>query len=117
MMAVDMADEAITTLRQCLNEDRLLCRLSQSIAQPTHRRIKAVLEINKGIVRPEPCPKLLPAYHVARPFQQRRQDFKRLLLDPYLKSIFAKLTGAHIHLKDTKLDHRRLTDFLHGWRQ
>ena len=58
--------------------------------------MEAVVEINKGIFRPQAFAKLFAGNHLAGLFEQDRENLERLLLQPDLPAVLVKLASAQI---------------------
>ncbi|HET6175281.1 MAG TPA: hypothetical protein VFE61_00010 [Candidatus Sulfotelmatobacter sp.] len=51
--AVDRSNETIPTSSECLNEYRGISGIAQRVAQSFDGRIEAMIEVDKGVRRPE----------------------------------------------------------------
>jgi hypothetical protein len=73
-------DETIAPARERLNQRTLRSRVAESFTQLGNRFVQAVIEIDKGIRRPELASQLLPGHQLSRAFKQNPKHLKRLLL-------------------------------------
>ncbi len=80
--AVDGGDEAVSPPGQGFDEARARCGIAQRLADLVHRGIQAVIEIDKGVGRPDLFAQLIARDHFTGILEQRREDLKRLLLKP-----------------------------------
>jgi hypothetical protein len=96
--------EAVSTSRDGLNEDGPLRRFAQSVAQPLDGGIQTMIEVNKGVRRPEFVAQFLSSNQLSRPFQERRQYLKGLFLQFYLLSPLAQFPGVEIDLEGAEAD-------------
>ena len=51
--------------------------------------VQAVIEVDKGIGRPQLLANFFPGNHVARPLEQQRQYLEGLFLESYAPAAFA----------------------------
>jgi hypothetical protein len=58
-----------------------------------------MIEVDKGVGRPEFAAQFLSGNQVSWAFKQRRQYLQRLFLEFYLLTPLAELTGVEIHLE------------------
>jgi len=91
--AIHWRNKFVAPPRYGFDESRLFGGIAEGFSQPVHRRIEAMLEIDKGVARPEPAMQLLPTDQVSRLFQQNGQDLKRLALQPDFRAVAVKLPG------------------------
>jgi len=91
---VHRCNEAIPAPGNRLNEEGILGRIAEGIAQLIDRGIQAVVVIDKCIFRPEPLPQLFARHQVAGPLDEMQKDFKRLALQARaLLALFAQFAG------------------------
>jgi hypothetical protein len=100
----NIANEAIPSPSDCLNEDWSLCGFAERIAQPLDGSIQAVIEIDESVLRSEFAAQFLSAHHFSRSFKQRRQDLQWLFLELYLLPPLAQFAGVKIDLECTETD-------------
>jgi len=58
-----------------------------------------VIEVNEGVCWPEFVAQLFSSNHFSRPFKQRRQHLKWLLLELYPLTALAQFPGVEIDLE------------------
>jgi len=73
-------DPSVAAPRHRLDKPRRPGVVAKYGAQPLHRGVQAVLEIDERAVRPEPTPQLVPCDQRAGTGKQEPHDLKRLLL-------------------------------------
>jgi hypothetical protein len=61
-----------------------------------------VIEIDKGVGRPDFFPQLVAGDDLAGILQQRREDLKGLFLEPDASAVFAQLSGSQVNFKNAK---------------
>jgi hypothetical protein len=69
--------------------------------------VKAMVEIDKGVGRPDFYPKLFAGHEIAGTLQQRRKHTQGLALQAQLYTAFPEFTGAQIQLKNVETQHAR----------
>ena len=74
-------------------------------AQPIDGGVDAVIDVHKSFRRPKLLPELLPGDDLARMFQQKFQNLKRLLLELELHPLFAQLASLQIGFESAKTQH------------
>ena len=109
--ALQRPDEAIAEAGQRLDEPRLGGIVAEHRPQPLHDRVDAVLEVDRGAVRPQPLPDVLARHHVAGPIEHQRQELERLLLQAHRVGAAPHLAQAHVDGDATEL-HDRTGDFV-----
>ena len=100
-------DEAVAPPRQGLDIDRLFRRFTQCVAQSFDSRIDAVIELDDGVVRPEPLPDVLAQHHLARVIEQHEQDLEGLVLKANADSVFAQFGRSNVQLEGSKTQKSR----------
>jgi hypothetical protein len=102
--AVDWSDETISTSSERFDEHWSVRRFAQRIAQPLDSCIQAVIEVNEGILRPEPAPQFVSGNNFPWSFKQSGQHLERLFLELYFLASVAQFSALEIHLEPTKAD-------------
>jgi len=108
--AVTVADffdpgyEAISTPRQCLDVARRVGIVVEHLAQLLDMRVQAVLEVNKGILRPEMTPEFLAGHQLAGPVEEKRKHSDRLALDLELQAAFPELGRPLVEFEGCKTE-------------
>jgi hypothetical protein len=95
-------DKSVPTSRQGLDVAWRLGRITQGFAKARNGVVKAMVEIDKGVGRPDFYPKLFAGHEIAGTLQQRRKHTQGLALQAQLYTAFPELTGAQIQLKMSK---------------
>ena len=94
--------EAIADLGQSLDEFRSLSRVFKCLPQFPHRSVETVLEIDKGIFRPQGGTHLLAAHHLSVGNQKKAKHLKGLTLDRTLSPDLWSLPLAQIDVESVK---------------
>jgi hypothetical protein len=63
-----------------------------------------MLEVNKGVVRPQLVPQLLASHELARPVEKQLKNSKGLPLKIRSRAGFSQLAGAGIQLEHAESD-------------
>ena len=100
------SDEPVAAARQRLNEPRHIGRIPERIAQPAHRGIQPVFEIDECLRRPQSLPQLLPGDEFAGTIQQRLENLKRLLGQIDADAGLPQFARANVQLECAKTDER-----------
>lgn len=72
--------EAISAPSQGFDEARIGSGIAQYLAEFVNDGVEAVVEVNEGIAGPELLPQFFARHHLARAFEQDKEDLKWLLL-------------------------------------
>src|SRR5438445_3273906 len=72
----DRRQKAISPAGHGFDESGVFGRVAQRIPQPSDCGVDAVLEINKGVIGPQPPAQFFPRHHLARTLQQCQKDCK-----------------------------------------
>ena len=105
-VAFERADEAVADAGQRLDEPRLRRVVAEDGPQPLHDRVDAVLEVDRGAVRPQPLADVLAGDDVARAIEHQREELERLLLQPHGVGAAPHLAQAHVDLDAAELHDR-----------
>jgi hypothetical protein len=73
--------------------------IADGLPQLLDSAVQTVVEINKGVLRPQESPELFPGYEFSGAIQQDGQDLQRLILNADAHSRLAQLTSAEVNLK------------------
>ena len=73
---VDDSNEAIAVTGKRLDEARFVGRILQRIAQPLHRVVQALLEVNESVCRPDLLLQFVAGNDLARMLQQHLQNLQ-----------------------------------------
>jgi hypothetical protein len=80
-----------------------LSGIVQGLAEFADRCPQAVIEINeRAALRPQSAPKLLARHHLARAFEQKGQNLKRLVLNLDSELVLSKFPGPEVGFKSAK---------------
>ena len=79
LRAVDGHEQSIAPARHCLDEARRRRRILERLAEPAHRRIQAVIEVDEGAVRPQALAEFLARDQPAGVFEERGQEHEGLV--------------------------------------
>jgi hypothetical protein len=63
-----------------------------------------MLEVDKGVSRPQPVPQFAARHEFARPLQKGRQQVKRLILEVQPDAGLSQLAGADVQLEGIEPD-------------
>ncbi len=91
---------------QRLDKSRIVRIIAECGAQPLHRGVEAVLEIYEGPLGPQPFAQFFPRDDVAGPLEHDRQNFERLVLQPYANAALAQLARAQIDFEYAEFPER-----------
>src|ERR1700724_772 len=95
-------DESISPAWQCLYKTWAVRGVAEGFAQPHHGIVEAMIEVAKGVTRPETIPQVFPGDEVSRFFQEHREDLKGLLGELETQTVFAQFAGSQIRFEHTK---------------
>src|SRR5262249_14744724 len=96
---LDDADELIAAPRNRFDELRLLGIIPEHGAQPLHRGVQPVLEVDEGAVGPEALPQFVPQKNLARLLEQQREELEGLIGQSKARAVFAKLAASYMELE------------------
>jgi hypothetical protein len=96
------SNELVSTAWQRLDVARGLGRIAERVANARNCVVKAVVEIDEGVSRPDFSPKFFASHNLAGTLQQRGQHQQGLALQAQLYAAFTQLSGAEIQLKMSK---------------
>src|SRR4029077_19917841 len=77
-------------------------RISEGVPQSLDGSVKAAVEIDEGIRRPQPVAKVFPRNDFAGVLHKHTQNLERLFLQLQLDPTLAHLAGPNIDLQDSK---------------
>ena len=86
---------------QGFNKARIICRISQRLANLVDGRVDAVIEVDEGILGPEFLVQLFTGHDFSRILQQYGQHLKGLSPELDLQSVFAQFAGAEVDFERT----------------
>ena len=89
---LNLRDESVPAARQRFDEPRILSRIVERFAQLPNGVVHADVEIDEGVGRPEPLPKLFARHQFASALEQHTQNVKGLVRKPDLEALPAQLT-------------------------
>src|SRR5215469_15581761 len=98
---------AVSLPRYSFDVARAGCRISQRLPKCVNRFVQAVLEVYKGVRRPQLLADFFASASSRRVLQQERQNFARLRGQFDLQAKFSKLTDLRIEFKRSKPNGRR----------
>ena len=112
-------DEPVAPPRHRLDKAGRVGRVAQRVAQPFHRGVQSVFEVDEGIIGPEALAEFFARDKLARLFEQHREQLQRLLLKAETCARLSQLARAQIEFEDAKPDEPmcRCRGFEHGNRQ
>ena len=99
------SDKPITPALQSFNKNRILGRIRESFPQPPNCCVQTVVEINKGVLRPESATELLAGHNLSRALQKDGQDLKWLRLEFEPAPLLSKLARTQIRFEQSESDH------------
>ena len=102
--AIDCPDETISATRHSFNEAGGFRRIAKRFTQTVDRRIHSVVEVHKGVRRPQLLAKLFARNHFTGSLQQHAENFEWLPVELNSHPALAELTGAQVYLKHSKSD-------------
>ena len=87
---------------QRLHEPRIIRVVAERGTQPFDGGVQAVLEIDERPCRPQTLAKLFTRHDFARMLQHQRENFERLILQPYPDPTLTEFARAQIDLEGAK---------------
>jgi hypothetical protein len=81
----------------------MLCGIAKGLAEFVHRSIQPVVEVDKGVARPQPHSQLLTGDQLAGLANEDRKNFERLACEPDARAVFSDLMGMQVDDKSPKL--------------
>ena len=99
---INRSDKAVSTAGQRFDKTRARCGIAQRLPNLVDRRIQAVVEIDKGVGRPDLLPQIVAGDHPSGIFKQRGQDLERLFLQPDSGAILAQFAGRQVDFEDAE---------------
>lgn len=105
-MALDRANEAITTAGDGFDVTRIVSGIAQGSAELVNCGVKTVFEIDKGIVAPDLLTKFVTGDDLARTFEKEQENLKWLSGQTYTSAALEQLICVCVHLKGSKGDSR-----------
>jgi hypothetical protein len=108
-------DEAVAATRNSFYKARTFGGVAKSLADFVDPFIEPVVEIDKGVLRPEFFPKFLASYDLAGVLKQHRQELEGLFLKANSQAVPAQFASAKIQLENAKPERpAKLMSFFHG---
>ena len=104
--SLDLADEAVATLRQRLDIARCIGFVAERLAQFLDRRVQAVVEINERVGGPEALANLLAGDQLAGLLQQDFENLDRLALQLQPDAILTELSALRVELEGAETENR-----------
>ena len=77
-------------------------RIAQSLAEFVDRLVDTLVEVDEGVVRPQPGAQFFPGDQFAGSVDQRTQDIERLALQLDAGPVFADFPGNEIDVEHTE---------------
>ena len=102
MNGLDRSDEAVGTTGNCFDEPWRVGIAAERGAEPLHRGIQVVLEVDERVVRPQLVAERLARDNLARPLHEQREDALRLVLQPDPRARFSQFAGGPIELEEAE---------------
>ena len=75
-----------------------------------------MVEVDEGLGSPQPVPKLFPSDDLTRPFEQHRENLKRLFRKSELHAVLSQLAGSNIDLEYAETEADGTAGLWHEWR-
>ena len=98
----DGRDEAVAATRQGFDEPGAVGGIAERRPQLRDGDVEAPLEVDEGLITPQPSPQFVTRHELARMLNEYRQQLKRLVLEPDLDALFPKLASSKSALKTPK---------------
>ncbi len=95
-------NQPIAAARQGFDESRSLGRVSKRFAQPLHRRVHSVLEVDECVVLPEALTQFLAGDQLTGSRHQALEHLEGLLLEPHTHAGLSQLADAEVQLERAK---------------
>jgi len=101
---LDRGNEPIATSRQSLNKARILRLIAERLTYLVDCPVKALIEVDKGVVGPDPLLQFLPGDQLSGFFQQRPQHLEGLVRNFQADPMLPHLPSAEIHFENAETD-------------
>jgi len=98
-------NETIAATGECLYKTGIICVVAQGVTQLLDRNVKASVELDESILRPELIPQFLAGHDLARPLQQQNQHAEGLILQGHVLTLSNELSRIWISLKQAETKH------------
>src|SRR5262249_7466091 len=89
-----IGEETVAPPSDSLHEPGARRRIAERLPNPVDGFVHSVVEIDEGVGGPQAITKLVPGHGLARPFEQHRQNLKRLLLKSQPHALLPQLAGT-----------------------
>src|SRR5215472_10245282 len=99
---LNRSNEAIAPPGKCLHKSGIFSRIPQSLSQPIHSAIQALVEIHKRIGGPELLLQFLSCDHSSRVLDQDGEYLERLALEGRPVSVSSEFGGLQVELEFAK---------------
>lgn len=86
-------NETVAAFWDGFHETRILGRVPENFAQLHHTIIEAMVEVDKGISRPQPVAQFVAGNCLARLFEEHCQNLEWLFGKPDAKAMLTKFAG------------------------
>jgi hypothetical protein len=83
-------DETVTAFWDGFHEARILGRVPESLSQLHHTIIEAVIEVDKGVARPQAVAQFVAGNYLTWLFEEHGQNLEGLFGKPDAKAILTK---------------------------
>jgi hypothetical protein len=100
----DGGDEAVTDLRDALDEDRASGGVAKSGAELADGGVETGIKLAIGVVRPEFLLKLLAGNDLTRMGEQKRENARGLVLEFEANSELVELEAPHAEFENSEAD-------------
>ena len=100
-------DEPVPPPLQRLDEARVVGLVPQRHAQPVDGAVQPAVEVDEGLVGPEPLPERLARHGRAARVEQGLQDPQRLLLQTHPQALPPELAGTPVQLENAEPEDAR----------
>jgi hypothetical protein len=91
-----LSDEAITPLRECFNEARMLGGLVQCLAQTPEDGIQVVVEIDENVGVPQTVPQFLAGDKFSRMLEENSKQDERFVAERDLDAALVQLARSRL---------------------
>src|SRR6516162_2502568 len=99
---LDRGHEAVTTPWKGLNVMGIFSRIAQRFSELVHSGVETVVEVNKGVRRPESVAHLVARDQLPRTAQKHRQDFKWLTHQLQARPMLPQFMRVQVNLERPK---------------
>ena len=88
------SNEAVAVAGDGFDEPRIFRGVTESLAETHDGGIETVIEVNKGVARPETFAKVFAGDEIAGSFEKDRENLPRLVLEANAGAVLTEFAGS-----------------------